>query len=443
MNVLLWCHYGTYVFFALAVLWASRRVSGPGPTAATLLPVLAGVVGILYFGDLLTLFLRGYPNELLGLALVAILTAVLARPLARRREQIVTVTALLIGISFTYHLFLPYAMIVTGVWAWYARPMLRRHPRIAVAALVVLPLTALTPLVNRPSSTGTLLLAMGTAVASDRPVIAILLLVTLAGLVARGGTRSPARRMLTFQVGVAVAAALVLVTYQYAMVGHSVYYFEKLVHMLIVVALVALGSAARLLPQVRLDSTGAARRLVPGIAGGLVVALFLAGFGGRWHDQLLGSHGVQYGLGMEKGSPGGGRQAVALARAHPDGGGKVDVVLTNTPYANFCATLFAAAMQRNYEHGGPWYVFLSPSGRPRTLADLDAMVRATQVPVRLYVQNPRASFLVLDPDQPRRAVSGPGVDPAAFGDPDAMTNAEAAAYLARHYPSKVEVVDVP
>src|SRR5262249_59211006 len=113
---------------------AARGVGGPGPTAATLMPVLAGVAGVLYFGDLFTLFLRGYPNELLGLALIAILTAVLARPLPGAREQIVTVTALLVGVSFTYHLFLPYAMIVVAVWAWFSRPALRRHRRLVAAA---------------------------------------------------------------------------------------------------------------------------------------------------------------------------------------------------------------------------------------------------------------------------------------------------------------------
>jgi hypothetical protein len=441
MDVLLWCHLGTYVIFALAVLWAARRVSGPGPTAATLMPVLAGVAGVLYFGDLFTLFLRGYPNELLGLALIAILTAVLARPLPGAREQIVTVTALLVGVSFTYHLFLPYAMIVVAVWAWFSRPALRRHRRLVAAACLFLPLTLVTPLVNKPSGTGTLLLTRGTAFAADRPVIAITVAVTLAGLLARDGWRSPARRLLTVELGVAVALTAMLFVYQYVMIGHSVYYFEKLVHSLIVVTLVGLGSAARLLPRVHLTGgTGALRRLAPGLAGAAAVALFLAGLGGRWHDQLLGSHGVHYGAGVERGSPGGGRLAVALTRGYPDGGGKVSVVLAGTPYANFYSTLFAAAMQRDYEYGEAWYVFLAPTGPPHTLADMDAMVRSSRVPVRLFVQNPNASFLVVDRDHPRRPTPGPGVDPAAFGDPAAMTDIEAAEYLAGRYPGRVEVV---
>jgi hypothetical protein len=115
-------------------------------------------------------------------------------------------------------------------------------------------------------------------------------------------------------------------------------------------------------------------------------------------------------------------------------------VLAGTPYANFYGTLFAAAMQRDYEHGEAWYVFLAPTGPPHTLADMDAMVRSSQVPVRLLVQSPNASFLVVDRDHPRRPTPGPGVDPAAFGDPAAMTDIEAAEYLAGRYPDRVEVV---
>jgi hypothetical protein len=208
--------------------------------------------------------------------------------------------------------------------------------------------------------------------------------------------------------------------------------------MLIVVALVGLGSAARLLPRVHVDAATAVRRLAPGVAGAMAVTLFLACLGGRWHTVPLGSHGVQFSLGMERGSPGGGREALALTRAYPDGGGKANVVLTNTPYANFYATLFGSAMLRDYEWGSAWYVFLAPTGPPRTLADMDALVRRTPVPVRFFVDDPAASFLVVDPTHPHRPAAGPSV--AAYGDPAALTDVEAAQYLARRYPQHVEVV---
>jgi hypothetical protein len=143
---------------------------------------------------------------------------------------------------------------------------------------------------------------------------------------------------------------------------------------------------------------------------------------------------------VEKGSPAGGRQAVELVRRYPDASGKVDVVLTQTPYANFFGTLFTAVMQRNYRYGETWYVFLAPTGPRRTLADLETKVRSSPVPVRIVVRDPRASFLAADPDHPWQPEAGPGVDPATFGASRAPTNMQAAQYLARRYPDKVEVV---
>src|SRR5205823_14083341 len=130
---MLWAHLGTYVLLAFAVLWGVRRIAGPGPGALRLLPVL-GVVGVLlYLGDLITVYLRGFPNELMALALVALLTAVLARPLPPLGEQVVTVVALLVGISFSYFLFLPYAMLGAAIWAVGRRRRLwRRRGVVAV-----------------------------------------------------------------------------------------------------------------------------------------------------------------------------------------------------------------------------------------------------------------------------------------------------------------------
>ncbi|GII22247.1 hypothetical protein [Planosporangium mesophilum] len=423
MDVALWCHLGSYVFLALALLWAVRRVAGPAPAPAALLAVLGGVAGVLYFGDLITVFLRGFPNELLGLALVAMLTAVVARPLAGVRDQVVTVASLLIGVSFTYHLYLPYALVVAAVWAWRRRRALPWRFTLAVA-VVLAPLVVITPLANRPSGSGNQLLIPGTALPVDRPVLCLVLIAALAGISARYGWRSPARRVLAVELAVAAGMVVALWAYQYAMVGHSVYYFEKLLHMLLVVGLVALGTTARLLPWSRVARPSAGR-YATALAGVLVVAFALAAFGGPWHAKPLAGAGLRYGLGLEKGSPAGGRQAVNLVRDYPDANGTVDVVLTATPYANFYATLFTAVMQRNYRVGEAWYVFLSPSAPHRpTLADLEARVRDSPVPVRFVVRDPDARFFAAEP----------GSSSAA------PTNVEVARTLAGRYPSKVGIL---
>jgi hypothetical protein len=414
MDVLLWCHLGTYLFLALAVLWAVRRVAGPGADPAALLLVLGGVAAVLYFGDPLTTFLRGFPNETLGLAMVAILSAILARPLARPREQVVTVAAALVGISFAYHLYLPYALLVAAVWVWRRRRALPVGTTV-VAAVVAAPLVVITPLENRPSGAGNLLLTLGTALPVDRPMLVLVVLAAVAGLLARGGWRAPARRFLTVELAAALMMVAALFAYQYAAVGHSAYYLEKLLHMLQVVALVGLGSTVRLLPRALIRPAVRVRYAVAVVAA-LAVAGVLAAAGGQWHAEPLASPGLRYGLGLEDGSPLGGREAVEVARRFPDAGGSVDVVLTPTPYSTYFGTLFTAALQRNYRYGEDWYTFLSPT-RQRSLADVAAKVRESRVPVRFVVRDPGARVVV------------PG-----------LTNVQVAEEMARRYPDKAQVL---
>jgi hypothetical protein len=242
------------------------------------------------------------------------------------------------------------------------------------------------------------------------------------------------------QLAIAIALLALLAAYQVVMIGHTLYYFEKILHMATVVALVAVGGAARLLPAPRPGRW--ARRVAPGMAVVVVVAAFMAGLGGRVHLTPLGGAGVRYALALDKGSPLGGRDAIRIARRYPDGD-KVNVDLMHTPFANFYGTLFSAVLVRNYRYGADWYYRMYPPGRPMTPADLERMVVDSTVPVRFFVQYPKASFLVLDPDHPNRPRPGPGVDPAAFGDPAAPDNITAVEALARKYPDKVEVVHAP
>jgi hypothetical protein len=119
----------------------------------------------------------------------------------------------------------------------------------------------------------------------------------------------------------------------------------------------------------------------------------------------------------------------------------MNVDLMSTPYRNWYGTLFGSAMQRNYRHGHDWYLFQYPDGPAQTLADLERLVAGSEVPVRFFVYQPRASMLVLDPENPRReSPDGVAGNPMAFGDPDALTNMEAVEYLMAKFPGKVEVV---
>ncbi len=394
----IWCEVGSFSFLALAVLWAVRRVAGPGVAWRALLLVLVPVAAYLIFGDLLSVLLRDFPNELIGLGLVAILAAVLARPLHRTGEQVLTVSALLVGLSFTYYLYLPAAGLVALAWAIDRRRQLRWW---LLMALVCLPLMIITPLSNPGANHGGVLLLKGTAFVVDRPVLVVLVAAAIVGVVAR---RGPASRTLGLFLALVLAADGILAAYQLVAIGHTVYYFEKLLHLLVVVSLVSLGTVVRLIrpvPFLRYALAAAA------------VCVLLAGFGGTYHTKP-GSYGLHVVLLVEKGSPDAGRDTVAIAEQYPTGPIVVD--LMHSRYANYFATTCAAALRRDVPAGAPWSTLLSPSASYRTYEDVAKVVRAARAPVRLLVSDPSVHSLA---------------------GPNGPSNTDIAQRLAAEYPDKV------
>ncbi|NJC67452.1 hypothetical protein HC028_23555 [Planosporangium flavigriseum] len=440
LNILTWLLVTTYILFGAAVLWSARRIAGPAARSAQLLPVLLVVAAWLSFGDPITVLARGYPNQLAGLAAAAVLTALAARPLASRGDQFATVVALVVAVAYSYPLYLPYAVVAAGYWAW--RERLWRYWWSWVGVLVFAPLAALSLLAAVAASGDRQLLLPGLAHAVDRPATVVLLALAVAGLVVRGGLRSPARRSALFAVGGMTLIVGAVAAYQIAMVGRTVYYFDKLLHLLIVVCLVALGASARLMPREApaADRRQRRRALVRGVALAMPLVLAMALLGGAWHTSAP-SRGLQLLTGRDKGSPAGARDAILMTRMYRDGGGAINVSLMAGPWRNWYATQLASTLQGRYRYVQGWAALLYPLGRPPTLADLDGLVASSPVPVRFFLYNEAASMLVVDSDHPNRPRLAPGAAlPVAFGDPAAPTNAEAARLLAARYPGKVEIV---
>lgn len=444
VDIMLWLMVASFLLLALAVLWAARRIAGPGSGVARLAPVLMVAAVWVAFADPIGVLAKGYPNEIAGLALNAVLTAVVARPLWRLGEQTATVAALIVGVAFTYPLFLPVTVLAAAFWAWRAR--LWRYPWAWVALIITAVISATMPLaVLTTASTGSLILSNGTALAVDRPATVGLFLLALCGLVARRGMRSPARRSALFCLAAALLVAAAVAAYQIASIGYTVYYFDKLVHLLIVVALATLGGFARLLPSGRGGRTvvGRAWRMVPGLAIALPVVLVMVALGGASHTTPR-SPGLRLATGKANATPDGARDALLLESLYPDGGGAFNVDLREGPWTNWFGTQFAAALQRTYRYEPEWYDFLSPTGKPKTYADLEALVVASPVPVRFLVYNPDASMLVVDADHPvREGYHKGGPLPVNYGDRAAPTDMQAAQMLAAKYPGKASVVVAP
>ncbi|GAA2619699.1 hypothetical protein GCM10010399_58390 [Dactylosporangium fulvum] len=427
MDVMVWLCVAAFVFLVLAVLWSARRVAGAGANPVRLLATIGLIAAWLFFGDPVSVLTRGYPNELVGLALAALLTALVARPLASFGEQLATMALLLVGVSFSYHLFLPYSAVMVGIWAW--RERLWRRPVAWLAAVLIAAPVVLTPLLNAKAASGYQLTLPGTAQVADRTATLVLIVLALLSLAWRGGLRAPGNQRAALGILVAGAMSATLAAYQLITIGRTIYYFEKTLHLVIIVGLVGLGGLVRLLP----------RRTMPAFAVvlPLVVALIVAG--GRWHNQFA-SNGLRLAAALERGSPDGARDAILMTRMYPDGGGMMNVDFMSSPYRNWYASLYASVMQRNYRHAQVWYLWQDPLSKPKTLETLEAMVQDSPVPIRFFIFDPEASFLVLDPEHPVRASAQPGVTRSAYGDPRAKSNIDAVEYLAAKYPDKVKIV---
>jgi len=437
MDWLLWCHVMSFVFMCAAVVWAVRRVAGPALDFGRTATVLGAVAAYLYFGDATAIYLGGFPNELIGLGLCAILVAVVARPLHDVREQVLLVAALLVGVSFTYYLFLPTAGVLAVAYLVVNRKRVGRR-RWTTALAAVTASGALIPLlVNMRANTGTKLLLAGAHTSLKAPVLLALLFVVVAGMLTRRGWRTPSLRMAGFAIVTASVVAAGIAAYQQVMIGRTTYYYDKATHLVMVTALVGSAAAVRLVPRVHTSGTPLRRRLLPfAPLAALTLAVF-AVLGTFTGDRPgVGSWGRLV-LTNKIGNAHAAQRAIDLARRYPDGGGgKVTIDLAADKETNFYSTLYLSVMSRNYRSTVGWYVFMATWQRD-DIARMEQELLATGRPVRFVVADPDARFLVVDRAAVLRASNA---YPADTGDGRAMTNIEAAAYLQSRHPDQVEIV---
>jgi hypothetical protein len=446
MDWFVWANVGTFAIFAALVLWATRRLAGPRLTGPVSVVVLGGVAAYLFFGDPVTILLRGFPNELAALGFVAVMVALLARPLRSTREQVLTIAALGAALGFTYYLFLPVVAIAGLGWLYWRRRELASRP-FTLAAGVVLASAATLPMLTNPvANRGEQFLLPGTAIPVERQAMLVLLAVAVAGLATRIGRIPGPWRIWAATAAGAVALAGVIVGYQYLKGGSGVpYYGEKAFHLVVVVGMVGMGASAYLLGPLAAGTTSGMRRLQMVLAPSalVVVALALVGaIGGPPSSSEGGSYGMGLLRGREGVRPDGPAVAYWTSEKFPDGQGTITVDLSHGPWANFYGTLYGISMQRTYVSGVAWYAFLLPGREPRTIADLERRVLESDRPVRFVVSSPRARFLVVDASAHQRT-DARVVERDDVGDPDAMTNLEAVRYLADRYPDRVEVVTYP
>ncbi|NJC68342.1 hypothetical protein HC031_01195 [Planosporangium thailandense] len=367
------------VFLYLTVLWAIRWVAGVWLSGWAALPLLGAAATYLAFGDPVRLVPDGYVSQVPGLAVLVITVALLARPVARTREQLVLVGAVVVATSFVYYLSLPVVLVSVLAWLVRYRRRLRGH-RVALWLSVAVTgvLSLVTPLTNMRANNGAQLLLPGGASMMSRWLTILVTAVPLAALCLRKVRRLPVWQLAGVQVATAALLALAIYAYQMVMLGHSIYYFEKTLMQLAMVSLVAGGAPAiAVLSGLR---SGARPPRVPWprwvVTAGAAVTCLLAAVGVvvKPAPYVHSSRGLLY-LRDDGATPYVGEVVAQTLQRFPRNDGYVDLVFfyppdgqsptawwTRTQQAY--ATLYVGTIQRNYVHAGPMYGFVHPSLTP-------------------------------------------------------------------------------
>ncbi|HWB36845.1 MAG TPA: hypothetical protein VHA75_12545, partial [Rugosimonospora sp.] len=277
----------TYGLLTLAVGWAVLWIGGPLLRAGARPLLVAGVVGsALAFSDVMLVYSHGYPSQCFGLAELALLVAVLVRPVGRWRTQIVAVAALLVALGFSYYLYLPAAAIATALWALRYRRELLWHWPCAAAVLPVLAVAAFPLLYGLRQHQLAGLDTVGTPRMAGRDLTLALLLIALAGTLAARRARAALWRR--YWLALTGPGALLVAVGAWQLHGRGTvgYYFEKSLLALEVLALLGMGAVANLLPPPRRRAPGIRRLtgLAPAVALGVAAYTVIGGF---WGDSSI------------------------------------------------------------------------------------------------------------------------------------------------------------
>jgi len=344
--------------------------------------------------------IRGYPSELTGLALFAVAVALAVRPPSRRpsMELLLLIGVLFVGVMYTYYFLAPVLAIVIAWWA--IEHDLRSRWRFAgVLGGVIVVLSAIPVLVNDASNPTEHLLHGGPVVEVDRMWLFTLLVPLGAAAVLGGLWHNYVWRTL----GVGLAAALLFAGgiggYQMLRDGMT-YYFEKALHIVLVLGVMGLGIVGVLLQRLTVPLRRLAR---PATIGVSVIASLgvLAAFQvlepsttrtmPRTHlptPYPTESWGRAYFDGVLTMGPE--AQAVLDAIRGEEQGPEGRMVLFWGAFnrgTDFYVSQYAAALQRHFD--GPTYAAMVQVPRPRSLEGLENLLDSLEdTPVKMITRDP-------------------------------------------------------
>ncbi|MBT8225606.1 MAG: hypothetical protein HKP61_11910 [Dactylosporangium sp.] len=386
---------GQYAFMTLTMIWAAQWLAASALTLARRIPLIAFVTAVCLATELMTLVTFGYPSESMGIAEIVLLVAILARPCARRTQQLLIVASLLVAIGFTYYLFLPPAGLAVLGWLLLRRRDHRRHWRRVAAIGLCTTALASFPLVlgMTVGAQGGALWARG-AHRPSREQLVVLVCVIAVGLLSARGLRS---RIWRVYVWCALASGTLfagLLAAQKLIGGgnSSGYYTNKSLHLVIAVLTVGVGAIAMALPPARRSAQTATRWMGSLLRLSMVQALVLTlaiagGFGfirNDTHYQSAGDMTTARAWWTDKYRNEDTARSVMYMLRNYSTPVLPTVVFTDQPYGTYSKTLFLSLLQRTSGQVAPAQYLRMPLDSP---ARLERGVLAIGRPMRIIAES--------------------------------------------------------
>ncbi|GII24761.1 hypothetical protein [Planosporangium mesophilum] len=285
-----------YSMLGLVMIWGARRLAGPSARIFTFWPVAGLICGYLLFGDLFDGWRYGFAPQVVGMTYLVFIMVLAARPLPSTRQQIVALSAAVLGVAFTYYLLLPLAAVPLLLYGWtYRRRLLRHWPVLLTAGVVTVAVAPIPRMKNASDHSWALLVQQfGIRTVPLGHAAVLLALFVLALACARRW--SPMLRSVTASVATVVGATAALAAVQLYLIGTLAYFFDKMMYCVIVTALVAAGAATPLLGRLKLGVDGRRRMAViatacvaavAAVTGGLEVRPGVATANSGWVNDYL------------------------------------------------------------------------------------------------------------------------------------------------------------
>lgn len=386
----------TYILLAAAIMWAATWVAGPLLTWPRRMPLLAVLTILLIYGDLSIFPIFGFPGQMLGLAFLAVLVAILARPPASFRQTAVLAAAMLVGIGFSYHLYLPAAGLAIVVWLWRRRADVLRHLLFVVPVAVVAgALASVVSVVgvayaNQDDKFGD----AGGVFPIPRGLLVTLALVVAAAVLSPAGRRLRVWRGYGATVLAVAALPAAFLAHQKLADAQGVYYLEKSLHGMLVTLLVGLGAVVLFLPRPRRPVGLLGRPAEVASAGLLAVAVAVAGglvvdtrpyeptkveqTARQWHSGKPARNNVVA------------NWVTTVDGLVPARAGAATIVVTEGSYATLMCSLYLAMIQRTSGRVQPYFTQFLPESPEGPVVHFVQTIDRVRTPVVLVPTTPKA-----------------------------------------------------